>query len=92
MIVFFCAWVLDQMPVRLTMSGRSDIVQQLMLRGIALADDSMSDDSFDLSVLIGSDNYHNFIIQRPISKDIYTTISNVGTLIGGTNPNTKSAY
>ena len=89
-MIKFGALVIDQMPARLTMSGRSDIVQQLMLRGIALADDSMSDDYSDLSVLIGSDNYHKFMIQRPIINDIYTTDSKVGTLIGGTIPNTKS--
>ena len=64
----FCAWVFDQKPARLTMSGRFDIVQQLMLRVIALADDSMSDDYSDLSVLVGSDNYHIFMIQMLISK------------------------
>ena len=67
------------MPARLTWSGRSDIVQQLTLRGSALADDSISKDYSDLSALIGSDKYHKFMMQRPIIQDIYTTDSKVGT-------------
>ena len=80
-MIKFWALVNDQMPARLTMSGRSGTVQQLMRRGCALVGDSMSDDYSDLSVLIGSVNYHKFMIQMPIIKDIYATDSKVGTLI-----------
>lgn len=86
-IVNIDAVVVDNMPDRLSMPGRSMLIGELAKSKLTLADKSISDTYSDMSLIIGVDNYFKFINAPRITGNIYGIDSKVGTLIAGTIPN-----
>ena len=90
-IVEIPAIVVDKLPSRLTMHGRSNVVKNLKKKGIILADDSLEDSYSEISIIIGIDNLHHFVYASKISENLYQVPSKFGTIIQGTvdgkNPN-----
>ena len=80
------ALTIDQMPSRLSMPGRGNLVKKLLIKGITLADDDKTGNYTDLYVIIGIDNYYKFVKSSPISEQVHTIDSNLGTILTGTIP------
>ena len=81
-IVCIEAIVVDNMPSRLHMAGRDDIVNSLTKVGITLADPSKNED-YKLSILIGIDSMFKFLDAPKISDYIYSVPSKLGMLMSG---------
>ena len=62
------AVVVEKFSDNLAMPGRSAIVKELIEVGIKLADDSVCTDIYtDISVLIGADQYYNFLFSIKVN-------------------------
>ena len=85
------AVVVDDLPNRLVMPGRSEVVARLVKHGLDIADPtSNSDICSDLTILLGIDNYFKFVNAEEIQKGLYAIPSKIGTLIAGSIQNTNS--
>ena len=76
--------MVDSLPERIFMDGRSRAVKKLKEINLNLADPNEKTDNYsDLSVLIGVDNYFKFVYAQNIIDDLYALPSKLGTLIAG---------
>ena len=81
--VFVQAMVVNFLPSRISMSGRSDLVDKLKLKGFILADSSNKEIFSDVEIIIGCDQYYKFVYCQPIMDDIYAVPSRLGSLVVG---------
>ena len=70
--------LLDSIIIR----GRSDTVKALIAKGIRLADTTSDTDDLSVQLLIGADQYHNFVYTQT-SGSMTLTPSRLGTMIAG---------
>ena len=78
------AIVLDSLPDRVSMPGRCDAIRQLKLEGYQLADSCEDFDTLDdISILIGANQFYNFIYGQSTSTSLYYMPSKLGTLLSG---------
>ena len=77
------AMVVNFLPSRISMSGRSDLVDKLKLKGFILADSSNKEIFSDVEIIIGCDQYYKFVYCQPIMDDIYAIPSRLGSLVVG---------
>ena len=86
------AVVVDALPSRLEMPGRSKIVENLSSQGYQLADPSNENRTVDLTLLIGVDNIFKFITGsiKNLESNVFGIESKVGMLILGTTQNQPS--
>ena len=85
--------VIDALPERIFMNGRSNAVHSLQKRNITLADPNTDRDLYThVALLIGIDNYYKFVYGQNIMDDLYLIPSKLGNLIAGnvTTSNTVS--
>ena len=81
------AVVIDELPSRIVMLGRSDVVKKLKSNGYNLADPTDNSDLyFNVDLLIGVDNYFKFIHAQKIDEDLFMLPSKLGPLIAGNTP------
>ena len=83
-IINVTALVVETLPERIHMNGRSEAVKLLKNKNLNLADDN---DQFDLytniEVLIGVDHYFEFVFAQKAINDLYLIPSKLGNLIAG---------
>ena len=79
------AVVIDSLPSRINMLGRSELVQNLVSKGLVLADPTTGDDKLsDLGILVGVDYFFKLLGASQLDNNIYGIPSRVGTIVGGT--------
>ena len=77
------AMVVNFLPSRISMSGRSDLVDKLKLKGFILADSSNKEIFSDVEIIIACDQYYKFVYCQPIMDDIYAIPSCLGSMVVG---------
>ena len=70
-IITITAMVVDSLPNRVHMPGRSSMIEKIKRKIVNMADISNRDVTC-LELIIGVDNYHKFVDGDKISEDIYT--------------------
>ena len=75
------------MTNRVSMPGRSQLMEVLVSKGYNLADASLCDNFNDLHLIIGIDNCFKFVPGKRIFDNVHSIESNLGTIISGTIPN-----
>ena len=76
------AVVVNELP-RVSMPGRSKFVGNLVNNGIKLADPTMNSDFVDISILIGADQYYNYVYNDNKLGDVSMIPSKFGLLMSG---------
>ena len=83
-IVKIDAIIVNSLPERISMTGRSEAVKILKSKNLTLADDN---DQFDLytnvNVLIGVDHFFKFVFAQRVTDDLYLIPSKLGNLVAG---------
>ena len=80
------AVVVEKFPDNLVMTGRTAIVKELVEVDIKLADDSVYTDIYtDIRVLIGADQYYNFVFSKKVNG-VSLIPSKLGSMLSGTPP------
>lgn len=85
-IVPIDAVVVSNLPNKLSMPGRSNVVRKFKSMGIKLADDIDYTDHFnDIQILIGADRYYDFVYSESV-EGISLIPSKVGSMLSGNVP------
>ena len=83
-VINVSAIVVNSLPERLFMNGRSESVRVLSKMNLNLADPTCDTDLYNsVSVLIGVDNYYKFVYAQKIIDDLYLIPSKLGNMIAG---------
>ena len=91
-VVNIRAVVVNNLPTRVTMNGRSELIKKLKnSQNLDLADDSLGDVINNLELIVGMDNYYKFIDGNKLSDDLYQVSSNLGSIITGTIPHATNS-
>ena len=83
-ILEITAIVIDNLPSRINLSGRSELVKTLNSQGLILADPTLDENLSDLGILIGVDYFFKLLGASRLDDNIYGIQSKIGTIIGGT--------
>jgi hypothetical protein len=83
------AVVVENLPKNIHMPGRAEAVKLLQLKGFKLADPDFKDSFTDVCILIGADQYYNFVYGQPVVDNLQVIPSKLGGLISGVLPYTN---
>ena len=77
------AIVVDKLPSNLCMPGRSRVVKDMLNSGYILADSTIDSDKFtDVGLLIGADQYYNFVHAAKVNN-VTVIPSKLGAMLSG---------
>ena len=76
------AVVVNSLPDKIHMPGRSRVIKNLVNQGFPLADTDLCNDILAISILIGADQYSKFVYSQTVD-DVTLIPSKFGTLISG---------
>jgi hypothetical protein len=83
-LIKMSAVIIDSLPSRIDMTGRSEVVNKLKSKGILLADPTVDSDTVnDIGMLVGVDYFFSLLGASPSENGLYTMPSRIGTIIGG---------
>ena len=84
------AIIVGDLPARVTMNGRTNLVKRLQARNIKLADPLADDRISNLGLLIGADYYFKLLGVPELEDGVFGIPSKVGMLVGGTVNNSDN--